>query len=193
MTGGLAMTRTLVSLSAAAAAAVFAAGCGQYPTGPVAPDPPASEAFRANDSAVASALSAPLDEERHVCVPFTVHGGAGSVEVAGGPPPAPLVITLSAAGHAAHLGHYSSSASFVVTFPSSTAAVFAGGGTFTAANGDEVHFGYSGDFFPGPVAGGLGSYEIAGGTGRFEGATGSGGFRSEGGETTFDGDICFAR
>jgi hypothetical protein len=129
----------------------------------------------------------------HVCVPFKTNGREGSVEIAGGPPPAPLEIALKAEGHATHLGHYSASASFVVTFPSPMVAVFDGGGTFRAADGDEVHFEFSGDFFPGPVAGGLGDYEIVGGTGRFEGATGSGVFSSEGGSTTFDGDICFAR
>lgn len=156
---------------------------------PIVPDTPASEAFRAHGSAFASATAV----HAGVCIPFKVNGSAGSVQIAGGPPPAPLVITLSAGGQATHLGRYSSSASFVVTFTSPTTAVFDGGGTFTAANGDEIAFVYSGDFFPGPVAGGLGNYEFVGGTGRFEGATGSGVFSSEGGHTTFDGDVCLAR
>lgn len=142
----------------------------------------------------ASALAhAPPGAVSDVCVPFKANGSAGSVQIAGGPPPAPLTITLSAGGQATHLGRYSSSASFVVTFPSPMAALFDGGGTFTAANGDELYFTYSGDFFPGPVAGGLGVYEFVGGTGRFESARGSGVFRSDGGDTTFDGDVCFAR
>lgn len=145
-----------------------------------------------NTVATATAVG-PAVAEPGVCVPFKVNGSAGSVEIAGGPPPAPLEITLSAGGHATHLGQYSSSAIFVVTFPSPTVAVFDGGGTFTAANGDEVRFEYSGDFFPGSPAGGFGDYQIVGGTGRFEGATGIGVFSSEGGSTTFDGDICFAR
>jgi hypothetical protein len=81
----------------------------------------------------------------------------------------------------------------VVTFTSPTTAVFDGGGTFIAANGDELDFTYTGDFFPGPVAGGRGDYEFVGGTGRFDGATGTGLFNSEDGHTTFDGDVCFAR
>lgn len=156
-------------------------GCRQNP---VVPDPSTSEVF---DASVSAAVTDP------VCVPFRVVGSAGSVQIAGGPPPAPLDITISAGGHATHLGHYSSSANFVVTFTSPATAVFDGGGTFTAANGDHLVFTYAGDFFPGPTAGGLGTYEITGGTGRFEGATGSGIFNSEGGHTTFDGDVCFAR
>ncbi|MGD8362762.1 MAG: hypothetical protein PVJ04_15145, partial [Gemmatimonadota bacterium] len=128
-----------------------------------------------------------------VCVPFKVNGSPGSVQVTGGPPPAPLNVTINAAGTATHLGHYSSSASVVVTFTSPTTAVFDGGGTFIAANGDELDFTYTGDFFPGPVAGGRGDYEFVGGTGRFDGATGTGLFNSEDGHTTFDGDVCFAR
>lgn len=135
---------------------------------------------------------APPTAEGPVCVPFTVNGNPGSVQLTGGPPPAPLTITISAGGHATHLGHYSSTASGVITFTSPTTALFDGGGTFTAANGDQVYFTYTGNFFPGPVPGGLGNYEITGGTGRFAGATGSGIFNSEGGSTTFEGDICFA-
>ncbi len=165
----------------------LAVGCGEDL---IAPDPPTSEALRTHEAAFAPA---PLGAQPDVCVPFTTSGSAGSVEISGGPPPAPLEITLSSEGHATHLGRYSGSASFVVMFPSPTAAVFDGGGSFTGANGDEVYFEFSGDFFPGPVNGGLGDYDIVGGTGRFEGATGSGAFIAEGGTTTFDGDICFAR
>ena len=128
-----------------------------------------------------------------VCVPFKVNGSPGAMQVTGGPPPSPLYLTLSAEGEATLLGHYASSAHAVVTFTSPTTALFDGGGTFTAANGDQLAFTYTGDFFPGPVPAGTGPYEIDGGTGRFEGATGSGVFRSEGGHTTFDGDVCLAR
>lgn len=140
-----------------------------------------------------SMVVGPLGAAEPACPPFKTHGSPGTVDIAGGPPPAPLTITIDAQGHATHLGHYSSFASGVVTFPSPTEALFDGGGTFTAANGDEVHFDYYGNFFPGPVPGGLGVYEIIGGTGRFDGATGSGLFQSEGGNTIFDGYICFAR
>ncbi len=162
-------------------------GCSQ---GPVVPNGSTSEEF---DAPVAASVVATPASADPVCVPFKVRGSPGSVQVTGGPPPAPLHLTIHAEGNATHLGHYSSSASGVVTFTSPTAAVFDGGGMFTAANGDDLDFTYSGDFFPGPVAGGLGNYEIVGGTGRFDGASGSGVFRSEGGKTTFEGDLCFAR
>lgn len=157
---------------------------------PVVADRTTSEGVGA--SVAASAMVTPAATEP-VCVPFKVNGSPGSVQVSGGPPPAPLNITISAEGQATHLGHYSSTGNFVVTFTSPTTAVFDGGGTFTAANGDQLAFTYAGDFFPGPIAGGHGNYDIVGGTGRFEGATGSGVFNSEGGRTTFDGDICFAQ
>ncbi|MEJ2542355.1 MAG: hypothetical protein P8188_20740 [Gemmatimonadota bacterium] len=159
-------------------------GCGGNP---VLPDRSTSEESDASVSAFAVAAPAA------VCVPFKVNGNPGSVQVTGGPPPAPLNLTISAEGQATHLGQYSSTANAVVTFTSPTTAVFDGGGTFTAADGDDLAFTYTGDFLPGPVAGGHGTYVIAGGTGRFEGATGSGVFNSEGGQTTFDGDVCFAR
>ena len=162
-------------------------GCGPNPVGP---DRSTSEAFDASASAFAVAVPAGADA---VCVPFKVNGRPGSVQVAGGPPPAPLDITINAEGQATHLGHYSSMGNFVVTFTSPTTAVFDGGGAFTAADGDDLAFTYAGDFFPGPVAGGRGTFEIAGGTGRFERTTGSGVFNSEGGHTTFDGELCFAR
>lgn len=155
---------------------------------PVVPDRIVSE--RSDSPMFASA--SPTAETR-ACVPFKVNGSPGSAEITGGPPPAPLNLTVNAEGQATHLGHYSSTASAVITFPSPTTAVFDGGGTFTAANGDQLSFTYTGDFFPGPVPGGRGNYEIVGGTGRFAGATGSGIFISEGGRTSFDGDICFAR
>lgn len=164
----------------------FVAACGGDP---VVPDRRSAQRLD-NVESVADVASPPATG--FACAPFKVNGSAGSVQVSGGPPPAPLDITISAGGHATHLGRYSSVAHGVVTFPSPTTAVFDGGGTFTAANGDEVNFTYRGDFFPGPVPGGLGDYEIVGGTGRFGGATGSGIFSSEGGVTTFDGDICLA-
>jgi hypothetical protein len=162
-------------------------GCGQNP---VVPGRTTSEGVVTSLAPSANVTPAAADP---VCVPFKVNGSPGAVQVSGGPPPAPLNITISAEGNATHLGHYSSSGNFVVTFTSPTTAVFDGGGTFTAADGGELIFTYTGDFFPGPVAGGRGAYEIAGGTGRFEGATGTGVFSSEGGHTTFDGAICFAR
>lgn len=162
-------------------------GCSRDP---VVPDRSTSEGF--DTPVVASAIVTPAAAEP-VCVPFKVNGSPGSVQVTGGPPPAPLHISISAEGTATHLGHYSSLGNFVVTFTSPATAVFDGGGTFIAANGDELVFTYTGDFFPGPVAGGLGTYEITGGTGRFESATGTGVFSSEDGHTTFDGDVCFAR
>lgn len=162
-------------------------GCREGPavTGPASVGAPAS--------VHASDLTASAASRSNVCVPFRTNGSPGSVEITGGPPPAPLRITVSAEGRATHLGQYSSWATGVVTFTSPTTAVFDGGGWFTAANGDQLDFEYSGDFFPGPVPGGLGTYEIVGGSGRFEGASGSGAFTSEGGRTTFDGDVCFAR
>lgn len=135
----------------------------------------------------------PLGAAESPCVPFKTLGSPGTTEIVGGPPPAPLSITIEAEGHATHLGHYGSFASGVITFPAPTVALFDGGGSFTAANGDEVYFDYYGNFFPGPIPGGLGIYEITGGTGRFDEATGSGVFQSEGGNTTFNGHICFAR
>ena len=162
-------------------------GCSRDPV-----VPNRSTSARYDTPGAVSASMAPAAAEP-VCVPFKVRGSPGSVQVTGGPPPTPLNITIDAGGNATHLGHYSSSASFVVTFTSPTTAVFDGGGTFTAANGDELDFTYAGDFFPGPVAGGHGDYQITGGTGRFEGATGTGVFNSEDGRTTFDGDVCFAR
>ncbi len=165
----------------------FVAGCSRDP---VVLDRGTAERF---DTPVAASASVTPAAAHPVCVPFKVNGSPGSVQVTGGPPPAPLHITISAQGTATHLGHYSSSGDFVVTFTSPTTAVFDGGGKFIAANGDELVFTYTGDFFPGPVAGGRGDYEITGGTGRFEGATGTGLFNSEGGRTTFDGDVCFAR
>lgn len=162
-------------------------GCGRDP---VVPDRVSAKGFGA--SVLPSAVAAPA-ATRPVCVPFKVNGSPGSMQVAGGPPPSPLFLTLSAEGEATLLGHYASSAHAVVTFTSPTTAVFDGGGTFTAANSDQLAFTYTGDFFPGPVPAGLGPYEIDGGTGRFEGATGSGVFRSDGGHTTFDGDLCLVR
>ena len=164
---------------------------------PVAPDAHTPSALRtATPSGPSAQLGVPnriVENHQPVCVPFRTNGSPGSVEITGGPPPAPLEITIDAGGHATLLGRYSSSASGVITFPSPTQAVFDGGGSFTAANGDEIWFEYFGDFFPGPVPGGLGEYEIRSGTGRFEGATGAGLFSSEGGSTTFDGTICLAR
>jgi hypothetical protein len=160
-------------------------GCGE--------DPVVTEPSASIRSVFADALPAQAAAPPNICVPFRANGSAGSVQIGGGPPPAPIDITLNAEGRASHLGRYSSSASFVVTFTSPTTAVFDGGGTFTAANGDQLVFTYTGDFFPGPVARGLGSYDVVGGTGRFEGATGSGVFSSGDGHTTFDGDVCFAR
>jgi hypothetical protein len=162
-------------------------GCGRDP---VVPDRVTAEGL--GSSVLGSAVAAPAAASP-VCVPFKVNGTPGSMQVTGGPPPSPLYLTLSAAGEATLLGHYASSAEAVVTFTSPTTAVFDGGGTFTAANGDQLTFTYTGDFFPGPVPAGRGPYEIDGGTGRFEGATGSGVFRSEDGHTTFDGDVCLAR
>lgn len=167
-------------------AAALSFGCGRDPVVPVGtksaePDTPVFP------SASSPTVTAPL------CVPFKAKGNPGSVQIAGGPPPAPLDVTISADGQATELGHYTSSASAVVSFTSPTTAVFDGGGTFVAANGDQLVFTYTGDFFPGPVAGGRGPYEFTGGTGRFDGATGHGLFNSEGGGTTFDGEICLAR
>jgi hypothetical protein len=167
-------------------APVSMVGCGE---GPVVPGP-ASEG--AHPPVNASVLPGPAAAGSPACVPFWSKGSAGSLQIAGGPPPAPLFVTVSAEGRATHLGHYSSSATFVVTFTSPTTAVFDGDGAFTAANGDQLDFEYSGDFFPGPVPGGAGSYEIVGGTGRFAGATGSGIVDSGGNETTFEGELCFA-
>lgn len=164
----------------------FIVGCGRDP---VVPDQTAAEG--PGTSAVGPAVAA-RDAASPVCVPFKVHGSPGSLEIAGGPPPAPLDLTLTGEGQATHLGHYTSSARAVVTFTSEGAA-FDGGGTFTAANGDELVFTYTGDFFPGPVPSGVGTYEIDGGTGRFDGATGSGTFRSDDNHTTFDGDVCLVR
>lgn len=162
-------------------------GCSRNP---VVPDRTTTD--RTGDDMTASALVTPAAVDP-VCVPFKVNGKPGTVQVTGGPPPAPLDFSVSAEGQATHLGHYSSTASAVITFTSPTTAAFDGGGTFTAANGDELAFTYTGDFFPGPVPGGHGTYAITGGTGRFTGATGTGVFNSEGGATTFDGNVCFAR
>ena len=187
------MSRTAVVL-AMTLGAMPALGCSASPVAPSTVATKAAPLSAEIRTAVEAERAHPSGKtEPGVCVPFKTNGSAGSVEIAGGPPPAPLEVTLSAEGHGTHLGRYSSSASFVVTFSSPTVAVFDGGGTFTAANGDEVRFEFSGDFFPGQPAGGLGDYQIVGGTGRFEGATGSGVFSSGGGSTTFDGDICFAR
>lgn len=163
----------------------FIVGCGD---GPILPGRTPSGGLEA---AASAAGAGPVGAPR--CVPFKVSGTPGAVQIDGGPPPAPLDITVDAEGQATHLGRYSSSANFLVTFTSPTTAVFDGGGSFTAANGDQLAFTYTGDFFPGPVAGGLGDYELTGGTGRFAGATGTGVFSSEGGHTTFDGDLCVAR
>ncbi len=165
----------------------FMVGCGRDP---VVPDRVTTEG--PGTAAVVGSTVAARDAASPVCVPFKVNGSPGSFEVSGGPPPTPLAITLTGEGTATHLGRYTSSASAVVTF-TSEGAVFDGGGTFTAANGDELVFTYTGDFFPGPVPSGVGTYEIDGGTGRFDGATGSGTFRSEDNHTTFDGDICRSR
>ena len=121
--------------------------------------------------------------------PFKAMGAATSITVTGGPPPAPLSFEILAQGNATHLGKYTSDAQFVVTFVSATQAVFDGGGTLTAANGDQVDFVMSGDFFPGPVPGGVGHFTITGGSGRFANASGGGEFVSMGGETIFDGTI----
>jgi len=137
-------------------------------------------------------IAGPLAAAGTPCVPFKTLGSPGSTEITGGPPPAPLNFSVEAEGHGIHLGRYVSAASAVITFPAPNVALFDGGGWFTAANGDEVYFDYYGNFFPGPVPGGLGVYEINGGTGRFDGATGSGVVETEGGNTTFDGHICFA-
>lgn len=180
------MTKPTLIFGSLLATAVVV-GCGP---GPVAPHRSSLEGSRSSTAAAARAR--PVSAEIG-CVPFVATGSPGSVEMAGGPPPAPLDITVRAEGRATHLGRYSSTARFVVTFTSPTTAVFEGGGTFTAANGDELAFAYAGDFFPGQPAGGLGTYEFAGGTGRFQGATGGGVFQSEGGDTTFDGSLCPAR
>jgi hypothetical protein len=162
----------------------FIAGFGGDP---VVPDRIASETSELSVFTSASPMA-----QAPSCVPFKVNGNPGAVAMTGGPPPAPLNLSINAEGQATHLGHYSSTASAVVTFTSPTTAIFDGGGTFTAANGDQLNFTYVGDFFPGPVPGGFGNYQIVGGTGRFAGATGSGIFNSEGGKTSFEGEICFA-
>jgi len=86
-------------------------GCSQDPV-----VPGRSRSKGLDTPVAASAIVTPAAAEP-VCVPFKVNGSPGSVQVTGGPPPAPLHITINADGEATHLGHYSSSANVVVTFP----------------------------------------------------------------------------
>ncbi|MEJ2504369.1 MAG: hypothetical protein P8177_13825, partial [Gemmatimonadota bacterium] len=79
-------------------APVSMVGCGE---GPVATGPASEET---QPSVNASVVPGPAAAGSPACVPFRSNGSAGSLQIAGGPPPAPLQVTVSAEGRATHLG-----------------------------------------------------------------------------------------
>lgn len=106
-------------------------------------------------------------------------------------------VTTTSSGQITHLGKATLTTHDTTIFTSSTTfMVLDGTATFTAANGDQIFFTYSGSAV---VAGGKSmdtlSYLVTGGTGRFTHATGSGtvhvvsDFTTLASTLTFDGTI----
>ena len=84
-----------------------------------------------------------------------------------------LSVSVEGTGNATHLGRFTVKIPHVVNFTNSTST---GTYTFTAANGDTLAAGFTGQGSPAPTPGVLSVVEIStitGGTGRFAGATGS--------------------
>jgi hypothetical protein len=103
--------------------------------------------------------------------------------------PGVLTGTGVGSGHATHLGKVTVSASELLDFTVSPGNVVIRDGqlVMVAANGDELHWTYSGS---GPVPNASGEvtfggvFTITGGTGRFADATGSGTFEGSGSVVT---------
>lgn len=101
-------------------------------------------------------------------------------------------VQVIAQGRATHVGRYMAFAE-VANFPGEP-PTWNGFITMFAANGDELHFQYSGVYTQVvPIREGEGTFEITGGVGRFEGASGEGAFTSHGNLTMFDGTINLPR
>ena len=104
--------------------------------------------------------------------------------------------TVVGAGRATHLGRVTVSSTETVDFTSPTGEVLVQDGQMVvvAANGDELHWSYSGTGTP-PDANGdfalSGTFAITGGTGRFADATGGGTFGGPASVVTFTADVVY--
>jgi hypothetical protein len=106
-------------------------------------------------------------------VPFKGTFGGTGTATAGGRCPV-LTVEIRGTGNLTHMGLFTTDQSHCAAPPSPafTDGVF----TLTAANGDQIHGTYSGEFVPldPPLFTIDGHFAITGGTGRFAGATGGG-------------------
>lgn len=94
--------------------------------------------------------------------------GNGTGVITGATPgPTGVTITASGEGEATHLGKFTREESILLN---PAAGTFTGTIVFTAADGSELHCGFTGAF-TGPNTA-AGTYTFTGGTGRFENASG---------------------